>query len=91
LLQNLLVLSVGGTMERKIDDEDRGARRSSVGRGVTVSATSAQSQIIAQAMTRGVLTLTLRNPDDVKIVEGLAETTDSVVKDVVVGANGGKP
>jgi pilus assembly protein CpaB len=78
LLQNLLVLSVGGTMERN-DENEPGKRRFSAGQGVTLSATLSQSQVITQAKTRGALTLTLRNPDDVKVVDGLPETTDKEI------------
>jgi pilus assembly protein CpaB len=90
LLQNLLVLSVGGTLERKPEQEESGTRRFSTARGVTVSATLTQSQLITQAKTRGVLTLALRNPDDVKVIEGLPETTDKDLNEVltVTSSNG---
>jgi pilus assembly protein CpaB len=86
LLQNLLVLSVGGVMERR-DDDESGRRHYNGGQGVTLSATLAQSQIVTQAKTRGELTLTLRNPDDVKVVEGLPETTDKEITDARLSAS----
>jgi pilus assembly protein CpaB len=81
LLQNLLVLSIGGSMEREAGSKRRGG-----GRGVTISSTLAQAQIITQAKTKGLLSLTLRNPDDVKVVDGLPETTDKEIDDLRAGA-----
>lgn len=70
LLQNLLVLSVGGTLERSEEDKKTYSR----GASVTVSATTEQAQILTESLRRGKLALTLRNPDDMTIVEGLVET-----------------
>jgi pilus assembly protein CpaB len=70
LLQNLPVLSVGGTTQRKDANEKTYSR----GANVTVSASVEQTQVLAEAMRRGKLTLTLRNNDDITIVEGIAET-----------------
>src|SRR5690606_38936220 len=73
LLQNLLVLSVGGNIQRA--DEDGG--RSSYARSgsVTVSASVEQAQKLVHAQGQGRLTLTLRNHDDITIVDGVPETT----------------
>jgi pilus assembly protein CpaB len=70
LLQNLLVLSVGGTTERTDTNEKTYGR----GATVTVSSTVDQAQILTEAMRRGKLTLTLRNTDDITLVEGITET-----------------
>ncbi|HMA92127.1 MAG TPA: Flp pilus assembly protein CpaB [Polyangiaceae bacterium] len=70
LLQNLLVLSVGGTTLRGDSSEKTYSR----GATVTVSASVEQAQVLTEAMRRGKLTLTLRNNDDITIVEGIAET-----------------
>lgn len=70
LLQNLLVLSVGGTTLRS----DASERTYSRGATVTVSASVEQAQVLTEAIRRGKLTLTLRNNDDITIVEGIAET-----------------
>ncbi len=76
LLQNLLVLSVGGAIQR-VDETANG----SSGRGaVTVSTTLEQAQVLTQAQQRGRLALTLRNTEDVTLTEGLPETT---AKDLV--------
>lgn len=71
LLQNLLVLSVGGTTERN----DASTRTYSHGSTVTISSSVEQAQLLTEAMRRGKLTLTLRNTDDITLVEGVAETT----------------
>lgn len=71
LLQNLLVLSVGGTTERN----DANARTYGRGATVTISATLEQAQVLTEAMRRGKLTLTLRNADDITLVEGITETS----------------
>lgn len=78
LLQNLLVLSVGGTMQRVDEPATRLATRGSI----TVSATLEQAQVLTQAQLRGRLSVTLRNTDDITLAEGLPETTS---KDLVPG------
>ena len=73
LLQNVLVLSVGGETVR-VEDE-QGRKSLARGGSVTVSGTVEQAQLVTQAQKRGRLTLTLRNSDDITIVEGVPETT----------------
>jgi Flp pilus assembly protein CpaB len=80
LLQNLLVLSVGGTTQRGDSNEKTYGRGSTV----TLGATAEQAQVLTEAMRRGKLTLTLRNSDDVTLIEGIAETT---AKDLVTRNN----
>jgi pilus assembly protein CpaB len=71
ILQNLLVLSVGAN----IGPSDDAVRPAAVhGAGVTVSATVEQAQLLTQAQLRGKLTLSLRNTDDIAVVEGVPET-----------------
>ncbi len=69
LLQNLLVLSVGGTTQK----DEPGAHTYSRGAAVSLSATAEQTQILTEATRRGKLTLTLRNSDDITILEGMTE------------------
>lgn len=71
LLQNLLVLSVGGEMVRSDDPNKRGFGHGSV----SLSATVEQAQLLTQAQSRGRLTLTLRNSEDIAVVQGVPETT----------------
>jgi hypothetical protein len=42
---------------------------------ITVSVTVEQSQVLVQASGQGRLSLTLRNPDDIAVLDGLPETT----------------
>lgn len=80
LLQNLLVLAAG---------EDMGApsRSSSTSRSshvsqVTLNATLEQAQLLAFASQRGRLSLIMRNPDDIAVLEGLPETTTADIIEV---------
>ncbi len=63
LLQHVLVLAVGGQIER---DEDLLGRKSIGGSGVTLSVTSEEAQTLLSAENRGKLRLVLRNPEDEK-------------------------
>jgi pilus assembly protein CpaB len=76
LLQNLLILSVGSDISRNSDQAHKGYDHG----GVTLSSTVEQAQILTQAQQRGRLTLTLRNPEDIAVLESLPETT---AKDVL--------
>ncbi len=76
LLQNILILSVGGDIARNSDKVHKGNDYA----GVTLSATVEQAQVLTQAQQRGRLTLTLRNSEDIAVLESLPETT---AKDVV--------
>lgn len=74
LLQNLLVLAAGqdtGAMQRP----GQAARRPQTINQVTLSASVEQSQLLAFASERGRLTLVLRNPDDIEVLEDLPETS----------------
>ena len=74
LLQNLLVLAVGGSFTAT-DHEI-----SSIGSdSVTLLVTIDQASLLAQARRDGTLSLVLRNEDDLEINEGLTETDDSDV------------
>lgn len=81
LLQNLLLLSVGDNIARA--DQTAPAVSVHSGSNVSLSVTALQAQVVTQARERGRLTLSLRNPDDITLVEGLPETTR---RDVVAGA-----
>jgi pilus assembly protein CpaB len=69
LLQNLLVLAVAGRLEASDEHGSRSLRGS-----VSLAVTSEQGQLVTQAEQQGHLTLVLRNPDDIAIVEGLPKT-----------------
>jgi len=74
LLQNVLVLAVGqDTGGDTQDGRNRGSRRRST--EVTMSVTVEQAQALTYASRTGRLSLALRNPDDIAIMEQLPETT----------------
>jgi pilus assembly protein CpaB len=71
LLQNVLVLAVGsytGTQNVRSGGQGRSANQ------VTLSVTVQQSAVVTYAQRVGSLSLTLRNPDDIAILEDLPET-----------------
>ncbi len=96
LLQNLLVLSVGGSVAKT---SEGGARAPGAQRGgsVTLSASVTDAQLITQAREHGRLSLTLRNADDIALATGVAETTAQDLRQATVGggveqrAKGGRP
>lgn len=68
ILQNVLVLALGADTGAELRrDRDRPSRVSQV----TLSMTLEQSQTLAVAAARGRLTLVLRNPDDIVVVQGI--------------------
>jgi pilus assembly protein CpaB len=80
LLQNLLVLAVGGDVgmayEAPVVDEKEERRPSSLKLStVTVAVTPRQAEVLTFAQDQGLVTLALRHPDDVTIVEALPEAT----------------
>lgn len=76
LLQNVIVLAVGrDTGMEEIEGRRRGSERRF--NEVTLSVTVEQAQILTLSESTGTITLTLRNPDDIAILDGLPETTRS--------------
>ncbi len=71
LLQNLLVLSVGGSIVKTTEAQSKLSR----GGTVTLSASVEDAQVLTQAKERGRLSLTVRNADDIVVAAGVAETT----------------
>lgn len=69
LLQNALVLSVGNDISPASENRAADERASSA----TLSLSAEQAQIVVQAQSKGRLSLTLRNPDDLAMVDGLKE------------------
>jgi pilus assembly protein CpaB len=73
LLQNLLVLAAGQDTGAAPRPGER-RRPQTIGQ-VTLSSSIEQSQLLAFASERGRLTLILRNPDDIEVLENLPETS----------------
>ncbi len=84
LMQNVLVMAVG------LDTGSESGKHA-IGRGdstLTVSVTiSARAQLLSLAGDRGRLSVALRNPDDVRIVDGLVEANASALVDARVRAS----
>jgi pilus assembly protein CpaB len=76
LLQNVLVLAVGGEFAEQ-PSASTTASQFQVRDILTLSATPAEAQLIALAEDDGSLTPILRNPEDVAILEQLPETLQS--------------
>lgn len=77
LLQNILVLSVGGVIDQP-EGNKNGYRNPN---SAVVSVTLEQSQLITQALQHGKIELALRNPNDIVIVEKAAPATaDDVLR-----------
>ena len=80
LLQNLLVLAAGEDMGAPT--RSASSSRSSHIAQVTLNATLEQAQLLAFASQRGRLSLIMRNPDDIAVLEGLPETTTADIIEV---------
>jgi pilus assembly protein CpaB len=82
LLQNVLVLAVG------LDTGSDQGEKHGPGRdpALTVSVTIREAQIVSLASERGRISVALRNRDDVRIVDGLVETTSSALVDARTAA-----
>jgi pilus assembly protein CpaB len=70
LLQNILVLAVGGQLSEDTEE----APSSFSGRTVTLSVSIEESQLLTQAEHQGLLKLVLRNPEDIELLEGVPKT-----------------
>lgn len=68
LLQDVLVLSVGGQMDPRVRAASRGGQ-------VVVSADLQQSQMLATAEQHGRLKLVIRNAGDIKVMEKVPESS----------------
>lgn len=87
ILQNLLVLATGG-------DTGGRARPAAPGRTanqVTLAVTLAQSQTLALAQQQGQISLALRNPEDIRVVDRMpAKTSEGLREALRTGASGGR-
>lgn len=85
LLQNLLVLSVGGSMAKTNEASSKLGPRGGI---VTLSASIEDAQILTQAKERGRLSLTVRNADDIQLAAGVPETTARDLEQAALGERG---
>ena len=79
LLQNVLVLAVGLDMGN--DTPSARPRNDRSDQAMTLSVNLEQAQLLSLAMEKGRLSVALRNPDDVRISEGLVEMNSGMLLD----------
>lgn len=77
LLQNLLVLASGRDTGAPLRPGERRRTNSGTVNQVTLSVTLEQAAVLALSQEQGRLTLILRNPEEVGVVENAPETTTS--------------
>lgn len=83
LLQNVLCLAAGRDLGGEVAAAQPGAANSASNNGVsraevtmvTLSVTLEEAALLVFAQDRGRLSLVMRNPDDINVVDGLPETT----------------
>lgn len=80
LLQNILVLAVGG--DTGADLVDKTSNKSDM--LLSLSLNVPEAQILALATEKGRLTVALRNPDDVRVTEGMSDINSSALSDTKV-------
>lgn len=88
LLQNCIVLAVGRDTGGEASANSAGgshgrSQGTTTFNQVTLGTTVQQAQVLALAADRGQITLTLRNPDDIAVLDGLPETTAADIIDPV--------
>jgi len=88
LLQNILVLAVGGEIQQ---EDTESSTKVIIGRkSITVSVSMEEGQLLTQAERQGSINLVLRNPEDIELLEGLdkATRTDLVEQAIQVQKRG---
>lgn len=79
LLQNVLVLAVGTDTGADVIDKSARDVKNLL---LTLSVTVPETQLLALASERGNLSVALRNPDDVRIIDSVADVTAAALSDV---------
>jgi pilus assembly protein CpaB len=78
LLQNVLVLAVGGDTGADYTDKPNQQQQEML---LSLSLTVPEAQLLALATEKGALTVALRNPDDVRVTEGMSDLNSSALSD----------
>jgi pilus assembly protein CpaB len=79
LLQNILVLAVGVDTG---NEPDKSSNQQEL--LLTLSITVPEAQLLALATEKGKLSVALRNPDDVRVTEGMSDLASSTLADAPV-------
>ncbi|AKT36525.1 Flp pilus assembly protein CpaB [Chondromyces crocatus] len=80
LLQNVLVLAVG--TDTTIDQVERANSKDKSELLLSLSLTVQEAQLLSLATEKGKLSVALRNPDDVRVTEGISDMSSSALADV---------
>jgi pilus assembly protein CpaB len=80
LLQNVLVLAVGGDTGSDAPEQQPGNQKQ-MEMILSLSLTVPEAQLLALATEKGALTVALRNPDDVRVTEGMNDLSTSALTD----------
>jgi pilus assembly protein CpaB len=80
LLQNVLVLAVGTDTGAEV--MDKAARGETKNLLLTLSVTVPETQLLALAAERGNLSVALRNPDDIRMIDSPADVTAAALSDM---------
>jgi pilus assembly protein CpaB len=78
LMQNVLVLAVGLDTGSDSGEKRSGSAHDSL---LTLSLTIREAQLQSLAAEKGRISVALRNPDDVRVIDGLADVTSSALLD----------
>lgn len=78
LLQNVLVLAVGGDTGLDVVEKTTNQARDMV---LSMSLNVPEAQLLALAAEKGRITVALRNPDDVRVTEGMGDISSSALSD----------
>jgi pilus assembly protein CpaB len=79
LLQNILVLALGVDTG---NEPDKSSERNEL--LLTLSITVQEAQLLALATEKGKLSVALRNPDDVRVTEGMSDLTSAALADAPI-------
>lgn len=80
LLQNVLVLAVG--TDTTVDQTERANSKDKSELLLSLSLTVQEAQLLSLATEKGKLSVALRNPDDVRVTEGLSDMSSSALVDI---------
>jgi pilus assembly protein CpaB len=78
LLQNVLVLAVGGDTGSELKEKGSGRTGDLM---LSLSLNIPEAQLLTLAVERGKLTVALRNPDDARVTDGISDISSSALSD----------
>jgi pilus assembly protein CpaB len=89
LMQNILVLAVG--LDTGSDSGEKRATATARDSLLTLSLTIRDAQLESLAAEKGRISVALRNPDDVRVIDGLADVTSAALVDARLPRSGPVP